>query len=259
MGAKNVLQSFRLDGRVALVTGASKNIGLSLAHGLAEVGADILAVARDGDRLERAAAEIRRASGRRVETVVGDIGNKEDIERIVAVGLSAFERMDVLVLNAYSTGYAGRDFPIPVTEISDEQWDEAYRTNVLGNYRLIRGFAPALMAHGVGSVISVLSGSGFLPNLGMTCYGSTKAALWQMTKYLAKEEPRIRFNALTPGLVNDTGKVRSVREESVVDLIPMKRVGHPDEMIGACVYLASDAASYTTGEVLFCNGGRPWG
>jgi len=256
---KNVLDTFRLDGRVALVTGASQNIGLSLAHGLADVGADILAVARGADRLECAAAEIRAATGRRVVTVAGDMGRKEDAARIIETGLSAFDRMDVLVLNAYATGYATRSYPIGVTEISDEQWEETFQTNVLGNYRLIRGFAPRLVSHGVGSVISVLSGSGFLPNLGMTCYGSTKAALWQMTKYLAKEEPRIRFNALTPGLVNDTGKTRSVREESVVGLIPMKRVGHPDEMIGACVYLASDAASYTTGEVIFCNGGRPWG
>ena len=254
------LEQFRLDGRVALVTGASQNIGKSLAIGLAEAGADLIVTARGRERLEAVAAEIVERTGRKVVPLAGHLGVKEDLDEIVARGHEVFDRMDVLVNNAYATGYqdGARAFPQDPLATSDDQWLEVFSANMLGNYRLIRGFAERLRLHGVGSVINVLSGSGFQPNLGMMCYGATKAGLWQMTKYLAKEAPDIRFNALTPGLVNDTGKVRSVREESVLPLIPMNRVGHPDEMVGACVYLASDAASYTTGTVIFCNGGRPW-
>jgi NAD(P)-dependent dehydrogenase (short-subunit alcohol dehydrogenase family) len=101
----------------------------------------------------------------------------------------------VLVLNAGVRGQPADGRPRPPTEMADEQWDEVFRVNVLGNYRLIRGFAPRLAAGGVGSVITLLSGSGFIPIEGGICYGSSKAALWQMTKYLAHQEPRIRFNS----------------------------------------------------------------
>jgi NAD(P)-dependent dehydrogenase (short-subunit alcohol dehydrogenase family) len=247
-----------LDGRVALVTGAKRNIGLALARGLAEVGADILAVDRGGEPLDVAARDIREATGRRVVTVQADIGRASDIERVIDVGLREFERMDVLVLNAAERGLPADGRPRPPTEMADEQWDEVFRVNVLGNYRLIRGFAPRLAAGGVGSVITLLSGAGFIPVEGGICYGSSKAALWQMTKYLAHQEPRIRFNSVAPGRVSENDPSLPA-ERRMAALAAMKRIGRPREMVGACVYLASDAASYTTGEVIFCNGGRAWG
>jgi NAD(P)-dependent dehydrogenase (short-subunit alcohol dehydrogenase family) len=257
--SKQVLEKFRLDGRVALVTGATRNIGLALAHGLAEVGADILAVGRDAAALAATANAIHAASGRRVVTVSADMGRAEDVQRVIDTGLAAFDRLDVLVLNAASLGRWAGEAPPAITDMSDAQWDDAYRVNVLANYQLIRGFTPRLLAGGKGSVITLLSGAAFIPVEHMICYGATKAALWQMTKYLAQQEPRIRFNALTPGRVSDSSDPPSPAEQNALALAPMQRRGHPDELIGACVYLASDASSYTTGEVIFCNGGRAWG
>lgn len=253
-----VLDSFRLDGRVALVTGAKRNIGLALARGLAEVGADLLLVDRGGELLEVAAQEIRQATGRKVVTVEAEIGSSEDIDRVIETGLRAFERMDVLVLNAAALGLPTDGEPRLVTEMDDAQWDEVYRVNVLGNYRLIRGFTQRLAQNRVGSVITLLSGAGFIPVDGAICYGVSKAALWQMTKYLAHQEPRIRFNAISPGRVNENDPDLPT-EQKMAALTAVKRIGRPQEMVGACVYLASDAASYTTGEVIFCNGGRAWG
>jgi len=253
-----VLDSFRLDGRVALVTGAKRNIGLALMRALAEAGADILAADRGGEGLEAAAVPIRAATGRRIVTVQADMGRKEDIDRLIEIGHSEFDRMDVLVANAAALGLLP-DGSLPVvTEVTDDQWEDVFRVNVLGSYRLIRGFIPRLAAGGKGSVITLLSGAGFIPVPGAIVYGSSKAALWQMTKYLAHQEPRIRFNSIAPGRVIE-GDPNTPLEQKMASLTPLNRLGRPQEIAGACLYLASDAASYTTGEVIFCNGGRAWG
>jgi NAD(P)-dependent dehydrogenase (short-subunit alcohol dehydrogenase family) len=112
---------------------------------------------------------------------------------------------------------------------------------------------------GGGNVINVVSGSGLLPTKGLLPYGATKAAPWMMTRYLASElAPAIRVNALCPGIVVPDGAVPDQSASSVLPLIPLGRTGRPGEMVGAAVYLASDASSYTTGSLLVCNGGRPW-
>jgi NAD(P)-dependent dehydrogenase (short-subunit alcohol dehydrogenase family) len=112
---------------------------------------------------------------------------------------------------------------------------------------------------GHGSIINLLSGSGFLPTPKLAAYGTSKAALWMLTRYLALEgAPDVRANAICPGVVTESGLPRSDSQRLLLEQVPMKRMGHPSEIAGAAVYLASDAASYTTGEVIFVNGGRPW-
>jgi NAD(P)-dependent dehydrogenase (short-subunit alcohol dehydrogenase family) len=110
-----------------------------------------------------------------------------------------------------------------------------------------------------GSIINVVSGSGFQPSPNLGAYGVSKAALWMMTRYLAAEAaPAIRVNALCPGITSPDGQPEHLAHRQLLPLVPMRRLGRADEMVGAAIYLASDAASYTTGEILFVNGGRPW-
>ena len=262
-------EALRLDGQAAVVTGASANIGAAIAASYARAGADVLLAARGAEALERTAAAIRAAApGRRVEVVVADVTSAADRDRLIGHALNAFGRVDVLVNNAYSAGLGeGRD----VLGVSDATWDAVLEANLRAPLALTRAAARAMLDSGRGgSIVNVISGSGLLPNSApghlpaptMAPYGVSKAALWMLTRYLAAElAPLIRVNALCPGLVSESGGVRDeVPYERLLRLgaVPMNRIGRPEEIAGAAVYLASPAASYTTGEMLVCNGGRHW-
>jgi NAD(P)-dependent dehydrogenase (short-subunit alcohol dehydrogenase family) len=262
-------EALRLDGQVALVTGASKNIGAAIAGSFASAGADVLLVARGAERLEATAGAIRRqAPDRCVETALADITNREDVDRLVEKARSVFGRVDTLVNNAYS---AGLDEDASFLDVSDGTWADVFEANLFGPMRLTRALAREMLDSGRGgSVINLISGSGFLPNSApghlpaptMAPYGVSKAALWMLTRYLASElAPHVRVNALCPGLVSEAGGMRveePYRRLIESGAVPMGRIGRPEEIAGAAVYLASPAASYTTGEVLICNGGRAW-
>jgi len=261
--------AFRLEGQVAMVTGASKNIGAAIAASFASAGADVLLVARGAQQLTATAELIRRqAPERRIETVVADVSVPDEIARLVDHALGSVGRVDTLVNNAYS---AGLDEGASFLDVSDGTWEKVLETNLLAPMRLSRALAREMLAAGRGgNIINLVSGSGFLPNSApghlpaptMAPYGVSKAALWMLTRYLATElAPQVRVNALCPGLTSEGGAMRV--EEPYERLlrsgaVPMGRIGRPEEIAGAAVYLASEAASYTTGEVLICNGGRAW-
>lgn len=260
--------ALRLDGQVALVTGASRNLGAAIAASFAAAGADVLMVARGAEQLEEVAHAIRRQSpDRRVETVVADIAVREEVERLCAQAFDRFGRVDTLVNNAATFGM---DEPQNVLDVGDELWGTVLEANLLAPLRLSRTLAGAMLAGRGGSIINVVSGAGLLPNSApghlpaptVAPYGVSKAALWMLTRYMAAElAPHVRVNALCPGLVAPRDRthdaephVRLIRQGAV----PMGRIGAPEEIAGAAVYLASPAASYTTGEILICNGGRAW-
>ena len=261
--------ALRLDGQVALVTGASKNIGAAIAASYAGAGADVLLVARGQERLEATAETIRRqAPERRIETALADVTVRSDVDRLAAEALERFGRVDILVNNALA---AGLEDGANVLDVGDEVWEHVFEANVFGPLRLTRALAGAMLESGRGgSVINLISGSAFLPNSApghlpaptMAPYGVSKSALWTLTRYLAFElAPHIRVNALCPGLVSEGGGMRveePYRRLIESGAVPMGRIGRPEEIAGAAVYLASPAASYTTGEVLICNGGRAW-
>jgi len=254
---------FRLDGRTAVITGASQNIGLSLALGFAEAGADVLMVARNPERLDRAVAAVRlTVPGRRIEGCAADVGDPEGIGRIAEAVTEQFGAADVLVNNAPATGRDGVPAGIDILDLPDSSWESTFRVNVLGSFRLVRALFGGRSAEGRDlSVINVLSGSGFLPvpEPRSVAYGASKSALWMMTRYLAHHlAPAIRVNAVCPGAVTADGEPATQLTRDLLHEIPMGRLGTPNEIAGAAVYLASPAASYTTGEVIFCNGGRPW-
>jgi NAD(P)-dependent dehydrogenase (short-subunit alcohol dehydrogenase family) len=251
------------------VTGASRNIGASIAASFACAGADVLLVARGSQELEATAAAIRRQSpDRAVETVAADVGRDDDVDRVFEHALDTFGRVDTLVNNAYTAGLEDR---ATILDLPDATWRSVFQTNLFAPLRLIRAFARnAGEADRPASVINLTSGSGLLPNSApgrlpaptMAPYGVSKAALWMLTRYLAAElAPDIRVNALCPGLTSEGGAMREAEPYARLiksGAVPMGRIARPQEIAGAAVYLASPAASYTTGELLICNGGRAW-
>lgn len=246
-----------LDGQVAVVTGASKNIGLAIARAFAVAGAAVAMVARGSEELHERAAEISLAEGADVLVVPADVSSEADVAALVTIVQARWPRIDCLVNNAYSMGGPRSK----ILDYSDEAFELAYRTNVLGPLRLSRAFAGSLAADGGGSIINVISGCGLQVAPLVGAYGSTKAALWMMTRYIAAEyAPAIRCNALMPGMVREdtTGWDADPTVSQLIGATPMGRYGHPAEVAPAAVFLASAAASYTTGALIAVNGGRAW-
>ena len=252
----SVRDLLRLDGRIAVVSGASRNIGLEISRALLSAGAHVVMIARDPDRLQAAREDVEGTAGGSVTTRACDISRGADADDLVRWLTSEFGQVDVLVNNAHATGNRAA----PVLEIAAEDWAATLATNVLAPYQLCAGLIPAMVAGRGGSVINMLTGAAFRPASRAMAYGASKAALWSMTQYLAKEcAPKVRVNAVVPGFVqSDTGG------PSGADLLPrylpeiaLGRVGRPDEIAPAVVFLASDASSYMTGSIMWVNGGRP--
>jgi NAD(P)-dependent dehydrogenase (short-subunit alcohol dehydrogenase family) len=248
---RKYLDRFRLHGRTALITGASRNIGASISRAFAEAGANLVVNARGADALEALAAELRRACGVRVKAVVADLGDRAQRRRLIEEAREA-GAIDVVVNNA--TG-GGR--PPSGLETSDEIWHAATEVNVATPFELCQAFIPGMRERGRGSVINVLSTAGFVVVPPMLAYGAMKAALWTMTKYLAREcAPTVRVNAICPGTVNEGGTLKVPTWSKLLPLTALGRVGDPDELACTAVFLASEASSYTTGQVIFVDGGR---
>lgn len=247
-------EAFSLSDRVAVVTGASRNIGAALSRAFAEAGADLLMVARTAGPLQAVASGISADTGRRVETLVLDVAEPGAALAVADHAQRCLPAIDILVNNAYSVGAVA-----PVLETPDDAWERAFAVNVMAPMHLCQALAPSMRQRHGGSIINVLSGSGFLPTPSLGCYGASKAALWMLTRSLAVElAPDIRVNAICPGVVSEDGRPRSDAQRSLLPDVPMRRVARPQEIVGAAIYLASSMASYTTGEVIFANGGRPW-
>jgi NAD(P)-dependent dehydrogenase (short-subunit alcohol dehydrogenase family) len=247
---------FSLRGRRAVITGASQNIGAAIAAAFAMAGADVLLVARRKEPLEATGAALRARAGSRVLTVAADVADPAAPAQIMAAAAEFDGPVDILVNNAYATGDT---YGTSIFETGDAAWETALQANVMGPMRLARSFGAAMIAAGGGSIINVLTGSAFLPTPTLGPYGASKAALWTMTRYLAAEgAPAVRANAICPGVIGRAGEQLTPTQRELLAQVPAGRPGRPEEVAGAAVYLASDAASYTTGEVIFVNGGRPW-
>ena len=256
MGRPSMTELLRLDGRIAVVSGASRNIGLAAARALGEAGAHVVMLARDAERLEKAAAEVAESTGATVTTRAVDVSREADCAALVNWLGAEFDQVDVLVNNAHSTG----ERTAGVLDVRADDWSATLATNLLAPYRLCAGLVPAMIAGRGGSVINVISGAAFRPRGTSLAYGASKAALWSMTQYLAQFcAPKVRVNGLVPGLVQSEsgGPVGDDLLPRYLPEIPMGRVGRPEEIAPAIVYLASDAASYTTGSLMWVNGGRP--
>ena len=250
----SVLDSFRLEGRVALVTGASRGLGAGMALALASAGADI-ALHSSSAPASATADAIDRASGRRTTLVTGDLADPFAAERIVNDALSAFGRVDILVNNA---GIIRRR---AASEHTDEDWDAVIAVNLSSVFRLCRAAGRHMIERRSGKIVNIASMLSFQGGIRVPGYAASKGGLVQLTKALANEwaASGINVNAIAPGYMetDNTTALRAdaARNREITARIPAGRWGTPDDLGGAVVFLCSRASDYIHGHVLAVDGG----
>jgi len=245
---------FDLSGRVAVVTGASKGLGKSMALALAEAGADVALFARDVEGLKAVKQAIEDV-GRRAEFFVVDVLNKTAIEVAVKRTLDFFGHVDVLVNNA------GVNVRKPVLELSPEEWDLVVDTNLKGYLLVAQAVVPHMLSRGSGKVINMASILGAVALPTQVAYASSKGGVIQMTKVMALEWAKqgVQVNAIGPTYF-ETPLVAQLRNDPerynfIIDRTPMGRWGQPEELAGVVVFLASKASDFVTGQTIFIDGG----
>jgi NAD(P)-dependent dehydrogenase (short-subunit alcohol dehydrogenase family) len=248
------MNMFSLDNKVAIVTGAGRGLGAAMAQGLAEVGAAVVVADINLQSATSTVERIKEAGGKALPVSV-DVGSAADVKAMVDACVNTFGTVDILVNNA---GINRRD---PCIEMSEEDWDAVIRVNLKGTFLCTREVGKILVAKKSGKVINIASllATVAQPNRGP--YASSKGAVAQFTKVLALEWApyNINVNAIAPGYVATELNTRLMEDKQVYDeitaRIPMERWADPEEMIGAVVFLASDASSYMTGQLVNIDGG----
>jgi len=248
-------EMFQLTGKTALVTGASRGIGEAIAKGFARAGADLILLSRNLTALKRVAMEIEDTGGKALPMAV-DIGNPEEIQKAVDATMKIFPRIDVLVNNAGISPVLKK-----AEEMDLKDWEEIVRVNLTGTFLFCQAAGKVMIQQGGGKIINMVSVGavvGFSRQIG---YCATKGGILQLTKVLAIEWTRynIQVNAIGPAYL-ETELTKGMRESKVISenllhRTPMGRFGKPEEIVGAAIYLASDASSYVTGQTLFVDGG----
>lgn len=249
----NFLESlFGLHGQVAVVTGAGKGIGKACAVALAQAGADVALVARTECDLLLAAEEIR-TLGRRAITVVGDISDEATMDCVIARTTEEWGRLNILVNNA---GGSGPNHPL---KTSGEQLNATLIWNVTPAFLMTQKSVPAMRAGGTGAVINISSVAARYAQRNFSAYGAAKAALNQLTRNLAQDlGPAIRVNAIEPGTIMTQALMPFLteeRKERMLKTTPLARLGTPEDIAAAVVFLASRASSWITGKVIGVDGG----
>lgn len=245
---------FSLDGKVAIVTGGSKGLGETFALALASAGADVALTSRHGDEVTSTAERIAGETGRRVLAVEADAGRAEDVDRMVERTVSELGGLDILINNA---GINRHGF---IDQLEEADWDEVLRVDLTGPMLCARAATRHMIPRRSGRIINISSIFGLLGYAKRSSYCASKGGLVTLTRCWAVElaPHRITINCICPGPF-DTPLTRSVVtpevREDFTRRVPMGRWGDPKELAGAVVYLASDAASYTTGAVLTVDGG----
>jgi NAD(P)-dependent dehydrogenase (short-subunit alcohol dehydrogenase family) len=246
------VDAFRLDGKVALVTGGTRGIGRAIAEAYVAAGAGVCVLARKADELAETQAALA-AQGGKVVTVAGSAGDPDAIQACVEQCTADLGRLDILVNNAGTNPTFG-----PLIDVEPRAVRKILEVNLEGPLLLAQAAWQAWMREHGGVIINVASLGGVRPSQGIGMYNTSKAALIHLTRQLASElGPAVRVNALAPGLVK-TDFARALfehDEEGVAARFPLKRLGVPDDIAGAALFLASEASSWLTGETLLVDGG----
>jgi 3-oxoacyl-[acyl-carrier protein] reductase len=242
----------RFEGRIALVTGASRGIGAAIARRLGAEGATVLAAARSAEGLERVVSEIVAGAGR-AEAVQLDVSDAASIESAVKESLASHGQIDVLVNNA------GITEDNLVLRMSREAWDRVITTNLTGAFLLTQAVVKSMVRRRYGRIVNVTSIVGLMGNAGQANYAAAKAGLVGLTKSVARElgSRNVTCNAVAPGFI-ETAMTDRMTEEARAALtgqIPLQRLGRPEDVANAVAYLASEEAGYVTGTVLNVSGG----
>jgi NAD(P)-dependent dehydrogenase (short-subunit alcohol dehydrogenase family) len=243
-----------LAGRVAVVIGGTSGIGLALVRGLAEAGADVVPISRRQEQVEAAAAEVE-TRGKRSARIVADVSDRASLDSALQQVLNEFAGVDILV------NCAGITKRTPTIDVSDEEWDSIIETNLTGTWRSCQVFGRHMLDRGYGRIINIASLASFVGLFEVAAYTASKAAVAGLTRALAVEwgERGVNVNAIAPGvfrtalnsnLLDGTERGKEFRLRT-----PLKRFGRVEELAGACVFLASEAASFVNGEVLAVDGG----
>ena len=249
-----ILDRFRLDDKVAVITGGGRGLGSAIALAFAEAGADVLIASRTQSQLDAVAAQVH-ATGRRAHTVAADLAHPEVTAELAGLAVEAFGKLDIVVNNV------GGTMPNTLLTTSTKDLKDAFTFNVATAHALTTAAVPLMLEHsGGGSIINITSTMGRLAGRGFAAYGTAKAGLSHYTRLAALDLcPRIRVNAIAPGsiltsaleVVASNDELRAPMEK----VTPMRRLGDPIDIAAAAVYLASPAGSFLTGKTLEVDGG----
>jgi dehydrogenase/reductase SDR family member 4 len=246
---------FDLTGKNAIVTGATRGIGLAIVRGFAEAGATVTLCGRKQETVDAALSELKSLEGK-VHGVVAHVGKTEDVERLIAESEGKFGKVDVLVNNAGTNPYFG-----PIVDSDERAWDKTFEVNLKGPYVLSRILAKKMMQAGGGSIVNIASVAGLQAAPLQGIYSVTKAGLIMLTKVMARECGRkgVRVNCICPGVIkthlSETLWKDEQRLKAFVANKSLGRIGDVEEIVGGALYFASDASSFATGAVLTIDGG----
>lgn len=249
----SILEKFRLDGQVAIVTGSGRGIGAAIAIALADAGADVVVTARTPEQMERTAEQVR-ARGQRALVVPCDVLDGEQRQALVDKTIAEFGRLDILVNNAGGSG------PKPALDTTAEDFEASFKFNASTAFAMSCLCAPQMAnTAGKGAIVNISSVAARFPQPGFVSYGVAKAAMDFMTRNLAQDfAPKVRVNAIAVGsTLTDSlaGVMTDDLEKMMLARTPMNRLGQPEDIAACALYLASPAADYVTGEIYGVNGG----
>jgi dehydrogenase/reductase SDR family protein 4 len=247
--------TFDLTGKIAVITGASKGIGEAIAQLYGSAGAQVVVSSRKQDAVDRVASSINDAGGK-AKAIACNMGDMSDVQKLITETISAYGRIDILVNNAATNPTFG-----PVIETNEAAFDKIMNVNVKGPFEIAKKAYPFMKEKKSGSIINISSVGGLRPEAGLGIYSMSKAALISLTKVMAKEwgDDNIRANVICPGLIKTKFSEALWSNDKIMHtmmkMLPIKRVGTPEEIAALALFLGSDASAYCTGSVFTADGG----